>query len=460
MADPSPSEPLYPEGAGPARLQRALAWLKAGRADLALPLLQKLSRLAPDNPQIGYALATALFRSGQAGEALAAFERLLTITPGHTGALQGRGLCLHAQGERHAALDVFRQVVSVDPMAWRAWQSIADITPYEDDRIHALEGVADALRVACQAKRASTDAVVAAAEALLNARKPRRAWQLLDSRGAATGTDPVLVRLLARSLYHQGRFAEAFSQAARLFLLLEDTDSQPSTRPGFEPGRATDVLIEIQTLLEAAGVTSFLAAGTLLGFHRNGGPLPHDRDIDIGVFRESQGGPDIAGILRAHPEVLLPAISRPGDRYFGLIHRGIAVDIFLHDEKDHHLLYGVSALPGDIEWRLRRFTLKTASYSGRTWTIPAMPEEYLTQSYGPGWQTPDPGFASAISSPALHATDPYARGYYALIRACRARAAGDLSRASALLSQSPIPLILPRPETGADRPSPDNCRSD
>ena len=118
----------------------------------------------------------------------------------------------------------------------------------------------------------------------------------------------------------------------------------------------------------------------------------------------------------------------------------------------------MSSLPGDIQWRLRSFRLTTASYGGRNWTIPSEPEHYLSQSYGPGWQTPDRCFASAISSPALYNTDPFARSYYAIVRACRARAAGHLSKASALLRQSPIPL--PWPESGADLPPADTRPSD
>ncbi|OZB18893.1 MAG: hypothetical protein B7X55_04255 [Rhodobacterales bacterium 34-62-10] len=453
MKEISRSEPHEPHPARLTPLRRALAWLKAGHLDLAMDLLQKLADAAPGDPQIGYALAVTHLRNGRATQALACFDSLLKTDPGHTGVLHGRGLCLHSLGDRPAAIDAFRQAVSADPLSWRAWQSIADITPYEDDRIHALEGAADALRVICQTEGAGRNALIAAAEALLNARKPGRAARLLESCAPEDGNDPALIRLFARSLYHQGRFADAFAKATRLLMTLPEPASQPP--PAFEPGRATKVLIEIQSLLSQAGVTSFLAAGTLLGFHRSGGPLLHDRDIDIGVLRNPEGGPDIAGILRAHPEVLLPAISRPGDRYFGLIHRSVAIDIFLHDEEDHHLLCGVSSLPGDIQWRLRAFTLKTASYGGRDWTIPSEPELYLSQSYGPGWQTPDPGFASAISSPALYNTDPFARSYYAIIRACRARAGGDPSKASALLRQSPIPL--PWPESGADLP-PANAR--
>lgn len=438
-----------------AQIHRAMAWLREGRTDLALPLLQQLVIQYPDDTLTGMALATAQLREGLAAPALSGFDSILKKQPGHLQALQGRGLALTALGSLPEALDAFRQVVATDPLAWRAWSSIADITPYEDDRIHALEGAADALRVLCQREDAASGSVTAAAEALLNARQPGCARRLLDHRRTGPFDDPAAMRLRARSLYHLGAFAEAFTEATRLYTALPDRTAPPGRPASFEPGQATSVLIEIQSLLATAGVTSFLAAGTLLGFHRSGGPLPHDRDIDIGVLRDTNGAPDIAGILRAHPQILLPRISRPGDRYFGLMHRGVAVDIFLHDQRGGHLVCGVSPLPGDIQWRFSAFTLKTASYGGRAWTIPAAPEPYLTQTYGPAWQTPDPGFSSAVSSPALYQTAPHARAYYAVIRACRARAAGDHARAEALLRQSPIPWSPRQAGTPASPPPAD-----
>ncbi|MFN3313119.1 MAG: tetratricopeptide repeat protein [Hyphomonas sp.] len=417
-------------------LQSCIAQLRQGRSDLALPALHQIWASHPDDRVAGYFLAATLLRNGRASEALAVFDSLLRRHPHDAKAHHARGLALFALGDRSGALDAFRQAVAADPLSWRAWQSIADITPHEDDRIDAVEGAADALVVTCQLD--ATPPYRAAAEALLKARQPTRACRLLEDRAGGPGADLALIQLFARSFYQMGQFERAFTEATRLLTALPAPPTPRSKPAGLEPGHATAVLIEIQSILSAAGVSSFLVAGTLLGFHRSGGPLPHDRDIDIGVLRDSNGGPDIAGILRAHPEILLPSISRPGDRYFGLQHRGVAIDIFLHDRKDNHVLYGFSNLPGDIQWRLNAFTLNNASYGGRVWTVPGAPERYLSQSYGLGWETPDPHFASAISSPALHQTDPHARAYCAVVRSCRARAAGDTGKAKALLFQSPV----------------------
>ena len=423
-----------------ASLRRSLAWMQAGRPDLALPSLRKLAGERPDDPFILVSLATAVLRIGNAGEALALFNRLLTSDPHDPRALMGRGLSLHKAGDLTAALDTFRKLVATDPLCWRAWQSIADITPHEDERVHAIEGAADALLVMSQSGDAPQTLSGSLITALLEARMPARALQVLSARPAATPEDASLLRLRARSLYQAGKYEAAFAEATRLLRAVQTEPRPQKPSPPFNPDEAICVLMVIQGLLTAAGAHCFLAAGTLLGFHRSGGPLPHDRDIDIGVLGEPGGGPDIAGILRKAPGLLLPRIARPGDRYFGLMHRGVAVDIFVHDRQDPHLIFGFSHIPGDIQWRVTGFGLRTASYGGHTWRIPADPERYLAELYGPAWQIPDPDFASAVSSPALHESSPHARAFYAAMRAARAVNAGDQQKAAALMARSPVPL--------------------
>ncbi len=264
---------------------------------------------------------------------------------------------------------------------------------------------------------------------------------LLQRRYGSVSGAPHPGRRLARTLYHQGRFREAFAQACFLFANTVDPAPAAKVPSALVSDTAVRVLSDILGILASSGVTAFLAAGTLLGFHRDGGPLAHDRDIDIGVLRDPHGGPDIAAILRACPGILLPRIARPGDRYFGLQHKGVAIDIFVHDQTDGHLACGFSDLNGDIEWRFSRFGPARADYGGQRWTIPENPERYLAETYGPGWRVPDTGFASAVSSPALFQTDIYARAYYAVMRARTARLGRNAEKANALLRQSPLPVL-------------------
>lgn len=431
-------------------LRRTLAILRDGRPDLALPQLRRLARVHPKHPVIILSLATSILRTGNAREALKLFNTLLKTDPQDTRALMGRGHCLHGTGDLQGALDAFRKVVAAEPLSWRAWRSIADITPHEDERVHAIEGAADALFILSQGENPSDELSANLTTALLEARTPARALQVLSSRPSGPETDPSFIRQRARSLYLAGQYEAAFTETTRLLRALPSYPRNTTPLPPFDPDRATEVLAGILDILTAAGAQCFLAAGTLLGFHRNGGPLAHDRDIDIGVLREPGGGPDIAGILRNAPGILLPRIARPGDRYFGLMHKGVAVDIFVHDRQDLHTVFGFSHTKGDIQWRVTGFGLRTATYGGHLWRVPAHAERYLSELYGPSWQVPDPGFASAVSSPALHETDLHARACCAVIRSIRALTSGNPAKAQALLGQSPVPVSGHSPEAMED----------
>lgn len=392
----------------------------------------------PGETQSVFARAVAELRAGRPQCALAAFDMVLADQPDHGEAAFGRGLALQALGAREAALAAFRQIARANPLSWKAWGSIADITPSEDERLQAIARCADAL-VRCAA-HGNTHLRGQAADALMAAHRPAEAARLLSAR-QQTAEEPARPdRRLARAYYGQGHYREAFAEACRVLEFERAAPVNAQTGRRFLPDAARSVLREITDLLSAAGAAPFLASGTLLGFHRDGAPLAHDRDIDIGVLRDPSGRPDIAGIIRCHPKLCLPRNSRPGDRYFGLMHKGIAVDIFVYDVRDEGATCGFSDLPGDIQWRFSRFGLCRTSYGGEVWQVPNSPGRYLTEAYGPGWQTPDKGFASAVSSPALHQTDGYARAYYAAMRAGGALRAGDAAKAEALMRQSPVPI--------------------
>ncbi|OZB19136.1 MAG: hypothetical protein B7X53_01285 [Hyphomonas sp. 34-62-18] len=218
------------------------------------------------------------------------------------------------------------------------------------------------------------------------------------------------------------------------------TLSNADTPRPFPAETAVEALTDIWSILQAADAECFLAAGTLLGFYRNGGPLPHDRDIDIGVLRYSDGTPHIADILRAHPLISLRGGARRGDRYFALTHKGIAIDIFLYEETSCGIVCGFSENPGDIQWRFSPFDLAQVRYQGRDWRIPSPTDRHLSEVYGASWREPNLGFASAVSSPSLFRTDANARAYIGTARARRHLTAGDCAKAKALLDQSPLPF--------------------
>ncbi|WP_321489132.1 hypothetical protein [uncultured Hyphomonas sp.] len=219
-----------------------------------------------------------------------------------------------------------------------------------------------------------------------------------------------------------------------------------------------EVLLTLWTLLEAEGFRPFLVAGTLLGLFRSGGLLAHDRDIDIGLLRGDAAGRDPIDFIRTHPQLILPHAARPGDRYVGLTLEGVAADIFLFDRTPCGMVCGFSRLPGDIQWCHTPFRLRNMRLGEHDFRIPDPAETYLTECYGPSWRVPDPGFASALSSPALAGTSPNAIAYLALARARSCLLAGNPEKANSLLRQMPqmdLPEsgFMPREVTGHTIPA-------
>lgn len=391
--------------------------------------------------------AAKLLRSGSPDLALCAFNQILRRSPTDAKALNGRGLALAALGRNDEALGAFRAASTADPAAWAPVASIADTAPHESERISAVSQCADILLGLCARSGKGGQLFDRAASALSDA---HRFSELADfarryrSRfiNAARSYD-----WRAKASYELGDFGEALSwkRAALRLTPLCAAEARPMSR--FDPGAALEALTDLAKELDGLGLTFFLAAGTALGFFRSGGPLGHDRDIDIGIFRDSDGGPDIAGILRRHPRLMLARSARPGDRYFALMHRGIAVDIFLHDTNAGSVTCGVSNRPGDIEWRFSGFSLQPHVVGGQAWNFPHPAERYLAESYGTDWTVPNKGFASAVSSPALTGVDVRVRSFYAASRARAALLSGDAAKARALIDQSPVPL---RPHSSLD----------
>ena len=398
--------------------------------------------LPPDQRERLHAAAT-LLRSGSTGRALEAFDAALKLAPDDSACLHGRALALTRLGRRGAALTSFRRAAASDPSAWTSLASIADITPDEAERIKALDACADTLLDLCRSRDAPPHLLSAAAGALADAHRYADLARFAGRNAARFADKATPHDWMAKAHYERGRFAKAFQRKqAALMQTAKPADGQGRPR-AFQPDAAARALKEIAEVLEGHGVAVFLAAGTLLGFYRSGGPLPHDRDIDIGIVRRPDGGPDIAAILRAHPRLMLRRSARPGDRYFGLIHQGVGIDLFLHHAEAGRLLCGVSHQPGDIQWRFSKFSVLPREFGGRFWNIPHPAERYLAESYGPDWRVPDKGFASAISSPALYRVAVHARALYAAARARNCLLAGDTNKALALARQSPVPVTLP-----------------
>jgi hypothetical protein len=149
----------------------------------------------------------------------------------------------------------------------------------------------------------------------------------------------------------------------------------------------------------------FLAYGTLLGMAREGGFLPADPDIDLGVFHPDvtpgQVEPALVGAgfhltRRANPA--WPGVTQA-------IHpRGGGLDVVYFKRQQNSLLTHSVLFGHSITRRRPVFDLASATFVGRSVSIPAPPERFLKPNYG-DWHI-RPIYYHNLLSPDLPVSDP------------------------------------------------------
>ena len=171
-------------------------------------------------------------------------------------------------------------------------------------------------------------------------------------------------------------------------------------------------------ILQELGVPFFLICGTALGFHREGRFIPHDPDIDLGIFHSDFQALDNS----QNPHLLVEIQEAAKSRFrlvasWGKISDGLEMKFKHHDTKvdvDLMLLYrdqdqywlasyvikkrkskkgnkkgrivGIDTY--QYKW-LRGYvqdSLELTSIQGKTFQI--IPKKWLNLNYGPDWSTP------------------------------------------------------------------------
>jgi hypothetical protein len=177
-------------------------------------------------------------------------------------------------------------------------------------------------------------------------------------------------------------------------------------------------LLEVQRLAEQTGARVFPISGTLLGLYRNGALLPHDIDVDVGIYSDDPHfGPFIAA-LKAHPllrgvkkTVFVPGVFAlnpwfpplPNDTILYNFHfadpelkgaRRVTVDVFVHFRA-----LGCDAHGGRNRlWLNSPIELDYRTIAGERLLVPRDWEKYLAENYG-DFRTEKVDFESATDCP-------------------------------------------------------------
>ncbi len=160
-----------------------------------------------------------------------------------------------------------------------------------------------------------------------------------------------------------------------------------------------DSIDEVLGALRKTGIEPFVAYGTLLGAVRGGKLIGHDSDADLGYVSRHTHPVDVVresfDLQRA-----LADMGYSITRYSGIAFKVDVVegdgsvrglDVFGGFLGEGHLhLMGEIRTPFREDWI---FPLATATLEGRTVPVPADTDRFLTATYGPSWQVPDPAYA-------------------------------------------------------------------
>ena len=158
---------------------------------------------------------------------------------------------------------------------------------------------------------------------------------------------------------------------------------------------AFQVLKDARDALNRINIPYFLMGGTLLGFIRSGDFIPHDDDMDIGIFIEDWS-PKIAEEFQ---KVGFKWERKLGTEKLGLEYtffkNGIQLDIFFwYKEKDYfwYAAWWKENKPENIiKLKFDKFTMNPAwIIHEEEFSIPYDHDHWLEQIYGPDWKTPNP----------------------------------------------------------------------
>jgi hypothetical protein len=167
-------------------------------------------------------------------------------------------------------------------------------------------------------------------------------------------------------------------------------------------GRAQAALADLNASLDALGIRWFLIAGTLLGSIRDGGIIPWDKDVDIGVFDEDIDHRSLERSLTRAGTFSVRTVDLTTDRLRLRHVDGVQIDIFPHYTGSDSRLWHDGAA---TRWWNTPFDLRRLEILGIACLIPDPPEPYLEESYG-AWQVPDRLFDARIDAPNVEVTDP------------------------------------------------------
>lgn len=182
----------------------------------------------------------------------------------------------------------------------------------------------------------------------------------------------------------------------------DEPEPDKEKRNTFDPVQASSALLDLQNALAPVGQKAFLVSGTLLGYHREGALLAHDKDIDVGIVGW-QDQYDIAAALLRSGRFALDTRRLRGHKAYHLpvkhLQTRVSIDIFIYHEEDGKWVTGVESYFGYLQkFAFTPFEIRQVEFLGIGFHVPGDIERNLAENFG-DWRQSDPDYISHLQSP-------------------------------------------------------------
>ena len=216
----------------------------------------------------------------------------------------------------------------------------------------------------------------------------------------------------------------------------DEPEPDKEARHAFDPVQASKALLDLQNALEPIGKKAFLVSGTLLGLHREGQLLAHDKDIDVGIVGwEDQF--EVANALLQSGHFGLDSRRLRGSKTYHIpvrhIETRVSIDIFIYHEEDGKLVTGVESYFGYLQrFAFTPFGLDKVGFLGIDFFVPDDIERNLAENFG-DWRRSDPDYISHLQSPSTVDVGGKVFQIVGRIRALEAIRAGKFEKLSRVI---------------------------
>lgn len=160
------------------------------------------------------------------------------------------------------------------------------------------------------------------------------------------------------------------------------------------------IIKELMPSLKKSGIEAWPAFGTLLGIYRDGSPIKHDLDIDLGIWLGTsiEDLDNVFNDLGGHKVKSFHSRNNPSIQEITYSLHSVLIDFFVFDRDGKDIFcHDFLKIPGDTSYSARRIKLPLTSFKSFEYKdveviIPSNIEEHLSSRYGLDFMIPNPKF--------------------------------------------------------------------